>query len=202
MPGVYTWADGSTYSGDWVDGMKQGRGLYLYANGDTYEGGYHRGMKHGYGAASWANGSRYIGHWDSGREHGEGRYMAGDGQCYKGTFNQVWRARCRTRLLAVPCVTESGKMCQAIAAVCHTCCPPRPQCTLWGAFARTTQWRHADSKRITSCVCASASAGVRGWRRRPQLARREHIYVHTLHGRSRVAGHLRPGRETNSRRAT
>jgi hypothetical protein len=89
LSGVYTWADGSTYSGEWFDGLKQGRGLYVYANGDIYEGGYHQGVKHGYGSASWSNGSRYVGQWHAGREHGQGRYTTGDGQCYTGTFNQV-----------------------------------------------------------------------------------------------------------------
>ena len=86
--GVYTWSDGSTYSGDWFEGMKHGRGLYVYANGDVYEGGYYNGVKHGYGAAAWSNGSRYEGNWDSGREHGQGKYQTATGQCYTGTFNQ------------------------------------------------------------------------------------------------------------------
>jgi hypothetical protein len=86
--GVYTWSDGSTYSGDWFEGMKHGRGLYVYANGDVYEGGYYNGVKHGYGAAAWSNGSRYEGNWDSGREHGQGKYFTATGQCYTGSFNQ------------------------------------------------------------------------------------------------------------------
>ena len=85
---MYTWADGSTYSGDWFEGMKHGRGLYVYANGDVYEGGYYNGVKHGYGAAAWSNGSRYEGNWDSGREHGQGKYLTATGQCYTGTFKE------------------------------------------------------------------------------------------------------------------
>jgi len=58
--------------------------------------------------------------------------------------------------------------------------------------------------KVTPCMrlcLLVASAGFRGWRRRPQLARRKRIHVPTLDGRSRVAGRLRPGRgPRNSRK--
>ncbi len=96
MPGVYTWADGSTYSGEWFEGLKQGQGLYVYANGDTFEGGYKQGRKQGFGAATWTNGARYQGEWHAGLQHGQGRYTKADGQCYTGTFEHV-RACVRAR---------------------------------------------------------------------------------------------------------
>jgi hypothetical protein len=36
--GVYVWANGSRYEGDWKDGKRMGRGVYVTADGDRYEG--------------------------------------------------------------------------------------------------------------------------------------------------------------------
>jgi hypothetical protein len=115
MPGVYTWADGSTYSGEWFEGTKHGQGRYVYANGDTYEGTYKQGRKQGFGTATWANGARYQGQWHAGREHGQGRYTTADGQCYTGTFEHV-RA----------CVRENSPAFRSLHAYAHMLLPGCP----------------------------------------------------------------------------
>ena len=138
---MYTWADGSTYNGDWIQGMKHGRGLYMYANGDMYEGGYFKGMKHGYGAASWTNGSQYVGHWDSGREHGQGRYTTASGQRYTGTFKQVLARYAPVLVCMRACITDSGKMFRTSAHVAL------PAGTLAYAPSARPLWPHAVAPR-------------------------------------------------------
>ena len=38
MKGKVEYADGSTYSGEWVKGMRHGKGVYNWKDGSKYEG--------------------------------------------------------------------------------------------------------------------------------------------------------------------
>ena len=51
------------YEGEWVQGMRQGRGLRQYSNGEQYEGDFSAGQRHGYGRYTFANGDVYAGEW-------------------------------------------------------------------------------------------------------------------------------------------
>jgi len=96
--GTYTWADGSTYHGQWLDnkingfgtylwkdGRKyygqwaandmQGHGIYIYADGVRYDGSYLNDKKEGYGIYLWTDGRRYEGWWHKGKQHGLGTYI-------------------------------------------------------------------------------------------------------------------------------
>ena len=42
--GTYTWDNGDTYEGDWVDGDRTGKGKSTWANGDIEEGYYLDGV--------------------------------------------------------------------------------------------------------------------------------------------------------------
>ena len=57
--GKANYADGETYSGNWLEGKKHGRGQVLYANGDTYVGEFESDLRHGPGifldAKGWAS---------------------------------------------------------------------------------------------------------------------------------------------------
>ena len=93
----YTWADGSTYNGQWldnkiegfgtylwIDGRKfygqwksndmHGHGIYIYADGIRYDGDYQNDKKEGYGIYIWTDGRRYEGWWHKGKQHGLGTY--------------------------------------------------------------------------------------------------------------------------------
>lgn len=95
--GMYTWADGSTYTGQWFDnkingygtylwqdGRKyfgqwnqndmQGYGIYIYADGVRYDGQYNADKKDGYGIYYWTDGRKYEGWWSHGKQHGLGIY--------------------------------------------------------------------------------------------------------------------------------
>ena len=38
--GKYTWADGTTYDGEWNDNKINGHGIYLWADGRKYYGSW------------------------------------------------------------------------------------------------------------------------------------------------------------------
>ena len=47
--GVYTWPDGNRYTGEYVNGKKEGWGVYTYSNGKEFEGTWKNGKQEGYG---------------------------------------------------------------------------------------------------------------------------------------------------------
>jgi hypothetical protein len=42
-------ADGSSYTGNWVDGKRHGFGTMKFSNGSVYKGNWLNGMEHGEG---------------------------------------------------------------------------------------------------------------------------------------------------------
>ena len=46
--GFYVWHDGSTYEGDWSNGLRHGNGKYIH-EGETYIGQWQFDLKHGRG---------------------------------------------------------------------------------------------------------------------------------------------------------
>jgi hypothetical protein len=84
--GVYTWADGSKYDGQWKGDKKHGLGVWTFADGDTYDGQWEGGMMHGLGAWTWADGDKYDGQWKDGNMHGLGVHTSADGDKYDGEW--------------------------------------------------------------------------------------------------------------------
>uniref|UniRef100_A0A7S3DLJ3 Uncharacterized protein n=1 Tax=Palpitomonas bilix TaxID=652834 RepID=A0A7S3DLJ3_9EUKA len=58
--GVCTYADGSTYKGQWYDGIRSGVGVFEFSSGDKYEGNYRGDHKHGIGFYTTADGNSAI----------------------------------------------------------------------------------------------------------------------------------------------
>ena len=67
--GLYTWSDGRSYAGQYMNDKKHGRGKYTWANGKTYDGEWKDGKQHGDGIyfnketaetkrGRWENGKR------------------------------------------------------------------------------------------------------------------------------------------------
>jgi hypothetical protein len=69
--GVWVWAEGDKYEGDWVHGKRQGYGKYWLVDGDMYEGGFRKCKKHGDGHYIWKNGAWYKGQWKHNLMHGQ-----------------------------------------------------------------------------------------------------------------------------------
>jgi len=73
--GVMKWQNGDRYEGDWVAGLREGKGKYLSkATGGKYEGEYAADLKEGSGKYTFANGDSYDGQWKAGLRHGQGTY--------------------------------------------------------------------------------------------------------------------------------
>jgi len=64
--------DGSSYSGEWMNGEINGRGVFLWRNGDRFEGEWKNGLQNGQGTFAAADGSVYYGGWKLGKKDGEG----------------------------------------------------------------------------------------------------------------------------------
>ncbi len=65
-----------------------GYGVYNYANGNRYEGNFKDGSPDGKGILSFANGSKYLGHWEQNWRQGEGRLVFIEGHEYFGNFRR------------------------------------------------------------------------------------------------------------------
>ena len=49
------------YYGDYVNGLRTGKGIYKFKNGDVYEGGFKTGLPTGKGIFKWKDGDVYEG---------------------------------------------------------------------------------------------------------------------------------------------
>jgi hypothetical protein len=54
-------------------GKKHGQGIYYYANGAKYEGQWEAAKKHGQGIYYYASGKKYEGQWEADKKHGQGK---------------------------------------------------------------------------------------------------------------------------------
>ena len=55
--GIYRWANGDVYDGEWKDDKKHGKGIRRWADGDVYDGEYKDGKRHGKGIYRNAEGA-------------------------------------------------------------------------------------------------------------------------------------------------
>lgn len=73
--GCYTFASGSKYDGEYVDNKKQGLGTYNAPDGGKYVGYWYMDKRHGKGVYQYPSGDRYEGEWKNGTKHGQGSYL-------------------------------------------------------------------------------------------------------------------------------
>lgn len=76
---------GEKYTGDFVDGFREGHGKQVLGNG-TFEGEFIRGIRNGRGIYAWNTGARYDGNWVNGKREGTGDMLTDDGFRYIGDF--------------------------------------------------------------------------------------------------------------------
>ena len=65
--GDYSWPDGSSYSGEWIEGLRSGEGVFTAADGERYDGAWLEGERHGQGMERHSNGRSREGEWVRGR---------------------------------------------------------------------------------------------------------------------------------------
>lgn len=82
--------------GTWVDSYLHGRGLMRFASGSTYEGEFKNGLMDGHGHWKGVHGESYLGGWRMSFTHGPGLFTWPDGSTYHGDWHwgvSVSRAR-------------------------------------------------------------------------------------------------------------
>ena len=85
--GICTWANGDFQDGTWVHGeIKDGIAKETYASGNVYEGEWKESLPHGQGKMTFAHGDVYEGEWSEGSRHGQGKMTYADGGVYDGAF--------------------------------------------------------------------------------------------------------------------
>jgi hypothetical protein len=77
---------GNKYEGEWKDGKKHGKGKMVFANGHSYTGDWINDMATGEGISIWTNGDRYEGQMKDGQRHGKGSYHFANGDKYTGDW--------------------------------------------------------------------------------------------------------------------
>ena len=75
-----------SYTGQWSEGLREGRGVTIHRNGDIYSGAYHEDRRHGYGDMMKDNGRRYTGDFVQGRRQGKGEMTFTNGDKYTGDW--------------------------------------------------------------------------------------------------------------------
>ena len=80
-----SYPNGDVYEGDFLDGIREGRGIYRYGgNGDKYDGEWKQNCKHGIGKMAYNGKGEYQGFWENGVRHGEGVFTYASGDVYSG----------------------------------------------------------------------------------------------------------------------
>eukprot|EP00292_Cryptomonas_paramecium_P010307 CAMPEP_0113670776 /NCGR_PEP_ID=MMETSP0038_2-20120614/5330_1 /TAXON_ID=2898 /ORGANISM="Cryptomonas paramecium" /LENGTH=261 /DNA_ID=CAMNT_0000586841 /DNA_START=39 /DNA_END=820 /DNA_ORIENTATION=+ /assembly_acc=CAM_ASM_000170 len=86
--GTITFADGSTYTGNLMDGKYHGSGFRKYADGSKFRGLFNEGKREGLGKFQDASGNEYEGYYANDLCHGKGTRKWASGRVYCGE----WRA--------------------------------------------------------------------------------------------------------------
>lgn len=67
----------STFKGDFVNGLRHGKGVEIFNNGDWFEGIFQNGRFHGFGTYFWKKDKAiYTGGFKNGFRHGKGKYQS------------------------------------------------------------------------------------------------------------------------------
>jgi hypothetical protein len=89
------------YSGDWIDGRREGHGTQHYMNGDVYKGQWINDCRHGKGSMTgYLNESEYNGSWCEDRKSGGGemKFKSGEVLVGKWDFNSLPTQKCSLML--------------------------------------------------------------------------------------------------------
>ncbi|KAM4738899.1 ankyrin repeat and MYND domain-containing protein 1 [Anableps anableps] len=88
---VQEWPDGSKYEGEFVDGLKHGKGRYSWRNGESYEGFFYKDFKHGDGVYCWPTGHKFTGKFYLNRKEGYGQLNFPGGAIFQGLYHSDQR---------------------------------------------------------------------------------------------------------------
>ena len=76
--------EGTTYEGQWQNGLEHGKGTEIADDGTMCEGDWREGQLHGTATFYWEDGGMHDGEWREDMKHGKGISYFDDGAMYKG----------------------------------------------------------------------------------------------------------------------
>ncbi|CAL8306280.1 unnamed protein product [Lota lota] len=79
--GTQEWPDGSKYEGDYLNGLKHGKGRFTWKNGEV------RDYRHGEGFYSWPSGHKFTGKFYLNKKEGYGMKEFPDGSTFQGLYH-------------------------------------------------------------------------------------------------------------------
>jgi len=85
-PGILASPDGESYDGLWANDVFHGQGTYIWADGAKYTGEWKNGVQDGYGIYFYTNGDKYTGYFKDNKFHGKGKYTWADGSVQEGSY--------------------------------------------------------------------------------------------------------------------
>lgn len=92
--GLYYYATGDIYLGQWSLNNPSGTCVFLYGNGSIYLGDLENGEKSGFGRYLYVNGDIYEGEWLANKKHGKGVYSYyRSGDVYEGEWKLDMKER-------------------------------------------------------------------------------------------------------------
>jgi hypothetical protein len=86
--GIYRYTDGRYYEGEWKNDKKEGHGIYRYTDGRYYEGEWKNDKKEGQGFFNFLDGGSYNGEWKNDNKEGKGIYIFPNKDIYEGEFKK------------------------------------------------------------------------------------------------------------------
>ena len=86
--GKYEWNDGTIYEGQFLNDEINGQGKLTIPQQGTYEGTFVNGKRSGQGTYTFANGDIYQGNWENDKMSGQGTYTFVNGDTYVGEFSE------------------------------------------------------------------------------------------------------------------
>ena len=84
--GTYKWNDGAVYEGEFDNDQINGSGALTIPEKGTYNGTFVNGKRSGQGIYTFTNGDKYEGNWENDKMSGQGTYTFADGDTYVGEF--------------------------------------------------------------------------------------------------------------------
>lgn len=85
-PGEFMFASGIKLLGEWKNDILHGNVKYEHPSGIRYEGGWKNNTFDGQGTMIWPDGTEYTGKWCNGHRDGDGRMTWPDGTYYQGAW--------------------------------------------------------------------------------------------------------------------
>ena len=85
--GTFIWlTSGAIYKGDFINGLREGKGVQTFADGERYEGSWANDLPNGKGVYFWAKGARYEGDFVNQLMHGNGILTLRNGRVFSGRW--------------------------------------------------------------------------------------------------------------------